>query len=113
MVSACLLLLHIQGQDTNNILGLLIKKWKFLYYQDIGYVSDSNGYYRFRSIEEVINSKSHERLQVLTHPGWWTDEVMSPADRIRRAVFGRADYTLEQYRRLLESSNRENRGWSE
>jgi hypothetical protein len=44
MVSAYRFLLYIQDRDTNNILGLLLKKWKFLYYELSALWADFKGY---------------------------------------------------------------------
>ena len=49
------------------------------------YISDSNGYWRFERLPEVLAAGEHERLHVLTHPEWWQEEAMSPRDRIMRA----------------------------
>ena len=35
------------------------------------YCSDSNGYWRFESFEELINDTTIKKLYVLTHPVWW------------------------------------------
>ena len=54
------------------------------------YVSDSNGYWRFERLPEVLAAGAHERLHVLTHPEWWQEEAMSPRERILRCIAGRA-----------------------
>lgn len=72
------------------------------------YVSDSNGYWRFRSLAEVLADDTASRLHVLTHPEWWTPEAMSPRERVVRSVDGRRESTLRAYDQLLESNNRAN-----
>ena len=66
-----------------------------------GYVSDSNGYWRWDSLGDVLGSGEHERLHVLTHPEWWTPEPMSPRTRILRCIEGRARSAEESYDTLL------------
>ncbi len=73
-----------------------------------GYCSDSNGYWRFDSIESVLRSKKHSRLQVLTHPGWWVSEPLSPRERRIRCVDGRAKNNMADYDRALLAMGREN-----
>ena len=53
------------------------------------YVSDSNGYWRFERLAEMLAAGAHERLHVLTHPEWWQEEPMSPRERILRCIDGR------------------------
>ncbi len=69
-----------------------------------GYCSDSNGYWRFSPLGTVLAERTHERLQVLTHPGWWTPEPMPPRARIERCIAGRAAANMQRYDRdLLEA----------
>lgn len=55
-----------------------------------GYVSDSNGVWRYRHLRAVLQEAKDERLQVLTHPEWWTPEAMPPRARLQRAIDGYA-----------------------
>jgi len=75
--------------------------------RDYTYCSDSNGYWRFRPIIEVI-AANHDRLHLLTHPEWWTPEPMSPSERIDRAILGRARASRRDYDTLLQASGRTN-----
>lgn len=77
---------------------------------EVDYCSDSNGYWRFRRLEDVLRAAERPRLQVLTHPEWWQAEPMSPWDRIRRCVHGRAERALARYDELLRSFGRTNIG---
>ena len=76
------------------------------FFEDIEYVSDSNGYWRFKSLEEVLSNKDISRLQVLTHPEWWTPEAMQPAERLKRALFGRARSNLKRHENELALTGR-------
>ena len=77
--------------------------------RDYVYCSDSNGYWRFKSMKDVI-SEGHDRLHLLTHPDWWTPEVMAPSERIDRAILGRARKIRSEYDRRLALGGRLNVG---
>jgi len=72
------------------------------------YVSDSNGYWRFRQLHEVLLEAAEPRLQILIHPGWWQETEMPPRQRIFRASFGRAAATIARYDRCLDATRRTN-----
>jgi hypothetical protein len=72
------------------------------------YVSDSNGYWRFRRLRDVLEHEQPPRLHVLTHPEWWQRESLSPRSRIQRCIDGRSRFHEQSYDRLLESCNRLN-----
>lgn len=73
-----------------------------------GYVSDSNGYWRFRRLADVLEAGDDARLHVLTHPEWWQAESMAPRERIQRAINGRARSVGEGYDALLARAGRLN-----
>ena len=75
--------------------------------RDYTYCSDSNGYWRFKPMRDVID-QGHDRLHLLTHPAWWTPEPMAPSDRIDRAILGRARKVRVDYDALLASGGRRN-----
>jgi hypothetical protein len=96
------------------------KKWQYAgmintyadYFQkEAGYCSDSNGYWRHRRLGSVLKEAKDAQLQVLTHPEWWQEAVMSPKQRIRRAIDGRAAKSKRWYDRLLAEAGRENVDW--
>jgi len=76
--------------------------------EQVAYCSDSNGYWRFRRVFDVLSEKKDARLQVLTHPGWWQDQPMPPRQRIFRAAYGRAAATMHIYDEGLEEHGRLN-----
>jgi hypothetical protein len=71
------------------------------------YCSDSNGYWRFRPMKEVI-AEQPPRLHLLTHPEWWTPEPLSPSARIDRAIMGRARRNRALYDEILRAGGRIN-----
>lgn len=86
----------------------LINCYSTYFKQEVNYVSDSNGYWRFQSIQGVLDSKEINKLQVLTHPGWWQEHPNYPRERIHKIVFQRAADTIRNYDEQLELDNREN-----
>jgi hypothetical protein len=72
------------------------------------YLSDSNGVWRFKRLGNVLEEAIEERLQVLTHPEWWTPEVMPPRARLQRAIDGYATVMGRWYDDLTALHNRPN-----
>ena len=93
--------------DSDEVAGLHNATGRGIRHQ-YAYVSDSNGYWRFDRLRDLLESGRHERLHVLTHPEWWQTEAMSPRARIIRCIEGRSRYIEESYDRLLETYGRTN-----
>ncbi|MEH6611516.1 MAG: hypothetical protein V7696_19265 [Halioglobus sp.] len=86
-------------------LGGLINCYSKYFRQDVGYCSDSMGYWRYDRLADVLQSESIASVQVLTHPGLWQADPAYPRERVFRASFGRASWTLYSYRdKWLEGS---------
>jgi hypothetical protein len=75
--------------------------------RDYVYCSDSNGYWRFTPMAEVI-AAGHPRLHLITHPAWWTPTPMSPSARVDRAILGRARAVRRDYDGQLQAAGRKN-----
>jgi hypothetical protein len=88
--------------------GGLINCYSQRFKSEINYCSDSNGYWRFRRLHDVLSEGTDPCLQVLTHPGWWQVNPMPPRQRIFRSVFGRAASTMRLYDQGLEEHGRLN-----
>lgn len=73
------------------------------------YCSDSNGYWRFASMEAAIRN-SGDWLQALTHPELWTRSYRAPRERIVQAALQHARELVQRYDAILEKAGRENRG---
>lgn len=69
------------------------------------YCSDSNGYWRFERMSDVIEA-GHERLHLLTHPEWWTPDALTPWERTLRCIEGRAQATLDSHIEILARAGR-------
>lgn len=89
-------------------IGGMINTYGPYFKEHYGYCSDSNGYWRFRRLRDVLEAAEDEKLQVLTHPGWWVPKPMTPRARIARCINGRAAKTAMRYDRLLAEQGREN-----
>ena len=76
--------------------------------KDFKYCSDSNGFWRFESLNNLLLDDNINRLYVLTHPVWWQEEEMSPRDKISRSILGRSTNCLNSYDKLLKANNRQN-----
>lgn len=75
---------------------------------DVPYCSDSNGYWRFRRLPDVLEQAVDPCLQVLTHPDWWQSTAMPPRQRIFRSIYGRARASMRLYDDSLERNGRQN-----
>lgn len=92
--------------DKNDIAGLVNAYGRTLR-ERFEYASDSNGYWRFTPLPEMLVSAG-PRLQVLTHPEWWVPEPMSPRARVARAIDGRAAYMSAKYDAAMKDVGRDN-----
>lgn len=82
------------------------------YFQaEVGYCSDSNGYWRHRRLQEVLEKAGDQQLQVLTHPVWWPRTVMPPKERVWHCIDSRAERNKEIYQTGLKLLGRENVDW--
>jgi hypothetical protein len=86
----------------------MINTYSAYFKKEFGYCSDSNGYWRFERLEDVLISGKHKKLQVLTHPAWWQEDVLSPRQRIWRCIEGRSQKTKDNYDAILSRMGREN-----
>lgn len=71
------------------------------------YCSDSNGYWRFRDWHSLI-AEHPKNIHLLTHPEWWSEVEMSPAEK----VFLRLEQTMKgkwrDYCENLDAAKRPN-----
>jgi hypothetical protein len=73
------------------------------------YISDSNGFWRFDRLADVVAS-DEPRVHVLTHPAWWQRDPMPPRSRVVRCIDGRAGAAIRRYDQLLATNGRTNLG---
>ena len=74
----------------------------------VPYCSDSNGYWRFQRLFDVLEEAKSPCLQVLTHPGWWHEKPSSPRSRIFKNIYGRATAPMRAYDQSMKKDSREN-----
>lgn len=98
-----------KGLDTNDeIIAGMVNAYCPYIKNNFGYCSDSNGYWRFKRLEDVLRNSEQQRLHVLTHPGWWQQDMALPRERVERAVYGRAKGVMAVYDEQLEFFGRKN-----
>jgi len=85
----------------------MINTYSLFLKNNFTYCSDSNGYWRFKRLEDVLNS-GEKKLHILTHPVWWVPNEMSPRERINRCIDGRKDKCNLIYDNLLDELGRLN-----
>lgn len=91
--------------------GGMINTYGDIFRNEIGYCSDSNGIWRFARLHDVLEKAEHRCLHVLTHPAWWTETIMSPRQRIMRALARQSEIVLSAYDAVLADHGRENIDW--
>jgi hypothetical protein len=92
----------------DEIIGGLVNAYSSKLRETCSYVSDSNGVWLYRRLHDVLSEAKHDRLQVLTHPEWWTPEVMPPRARLQRAIDGYAAAMGRWYDETVDRSGRPN-----
>ncbi len=85
----------------------MINAYAKYFKKNVEYCSDSNGYWRHEKLDNFLDKK-YQKIQVLTHPGWWQKKTMSPFERIKRCVNGRAKKVLINYNKYLIEYGRKN-----
>ncbi|MBK9109361.1 MAG: hypothetical protein IPM92_13580 [Saprospiraceae bacterium] len=98
-------------QCENSHFSGLINTYSEYFKTQVDYCSDSNGYWRHKRLEEVLESHKHKRIQVLTHPEWWQEKVYSPKEKVWNSIEARAEATKNYYNDLLKRNGRENIDW--
>lgn len=106
---------HIPGDDARRFDELvydgMVNAYARVIMSHLAYCSDSNGYWRFRSLAEVLADPTVENVQAVIHPEYWTETVTSPRERFERCVSGQAERARRWYRDTLAESRREDVDW--
>ena len=95
--------------DKNSIAGMINTYGKEIK-SNYHYCSDSNGYWRFERLPDVIKNKKYDKLHILIHPEWWQKKSLSPKDRIKRCIDQRAKTTFNLYEKITKDGGRKNIG---
>lgn len=91
---------------TSEICGMINTYSSYLQ-NNFEYCSDSCGYWRHKRLEDFLK-QSHKNIQVLTHPEWWQEDIMTPRDRVHKCINGRASKLKINYDAGLEKLGRLN-----
>ncbi|HAQ70447.1 MAG TPA: hypothetical protein DCX14_16100 [Flavobacteriales bacterium] len=94
----------------HNVAGM-INAYSTFFVNNVAYASDSNGYWRNESIAQRLE-ESHHRVQILTHPVWWTEKLTSPKERVWSAIEGRSSSNKKKQLEHWEKWGRELPDWN-
>lgn len=75
--------------------GGLINAYASFFKEKYHYCSDSLGYWRFDRLEDVLKDENIRHLQVLTHDGNWSEEVLSPRKRFAKVMHDHAERLIK------------------
>lgn len=81
---------QILQDNKSERIGGLINCYSDYFFRHCKYVSDSNGLWRSDTLLDILSKGQNPRLQVLTHPEWWTENPTPPLQRIIQCIEGRA-----------------------
>ncbi|MDQ4144738.1 MAG: hypothetical protein M3198_13535 [Actinomycetota bacterium] len=96
-----------------DVLGEMVNAYGHRISSSYRYVSDSDGYWRFHRLADVVTREKPPRLHVLTHPEWWQQTALRPRDRVKRCVEGRMHSALESYDERMRDMGRVNVGFDD
>ena len=83
----------------------LINAYSDFFQDEVEYISDSNGYWRFRSWIELLQEK-HKVIHILTHPIWWLpNNNYPPFETIMKIIIERTDLCISEYINIFEGQN--------
>lgn len=88
--------------------GGLINVYSSYFKENYDYCADSTGIWRYERLEEKLKDTSIQHLQVLTHDGMWSENVLSPRQRHHKCVLDEAKRINEQYDYLLPRGGNKN-----
>lgn len=72
------------------------------------YCADSTGYWRYEILEDVLKNEKIKHLQVLIHDAMWSEEVLSPRQRVRKSIQNNAERIKNLYDLILDAFDAKN-----
>lgn len=81
--------------------GGLINVYAKFFKEHYQYCADSTGYWRYEVLDEVLRDEKVRHLQVLTHDAMWSENVLSPRQRVRTSIQANAERVKERYDQIL------------
>ena len=88
-------------------IGGVINTYSFFFQNEVEYCSDSCGYWRYKRLDKFIEC-NYKKIQVLTHPEWWQEKILSPRQKVHRCIDGRANKNKLNYDKELKQLGRLN-----
>lgn len=89
----------------------MINTYATFFREMVEYCSDSNGIWRFDRLSDFLKLPGKRKIQVLTHPIWWTANTGSPRDKIWAYVEKRSEFIKSDYLDVLKNGGRELIDW--
>lgn len=86
----------------------MINTYSDYFKHNVAYCSDSNGYWRFRKLGDMLKDIEINRLQVLTHAEWWTESAMMPREKVIQCIHDKTELTIQFYDKTLLDNGRVN-----
>jgi len=83
--------------------GGLLNVYSSFFKTKFDYCTDSTGYWRYEILDEVLRNPKVRHLQVLIHDAMWTEEVLSPRQRVMKSIQSNAERIKKQYDQILTS----------
>ena len=99
--------IEIQSFQGSSYAGM-VNSYAPMFFNEVAYVSDSNGYWRFKTIGEVLESPDTQNVQVLTHPEWWLGTLQKPRERLMNVLISDVIRRVSDYDEQLEAHGRSN-----
>jgi hypothetical protein len=93
---------HILEIYVDETISGLVNVYSNYFRNQVHYISDSFGIWRFEDPQTVLKNHAHTRLQVLTHPGWWTKDAMTPEQKVSSCLEERSQNTAERHYQNLQ-----------
>jgi len=91
----------------------LINVYSKYFKQHFKYCSDSTGFWRYERLIDVLNDSSIQKLHVLIHDAMWSKEILSPRQRVFKAVDDNAVRVKQWYDTTLVEFSAKNVDYSE
>ncbi|WP_133129596.1 hypothetical protein [Legionella yabuuchiae] len=88
----------------------MINTYSDYFKNKIHYCSDSNGFWRYKKLIDILNDQNIKQLQVLTHPEWWTEKALNPREKVIKYADQRKKIIISNYDKTLEIAGRVNIG---
>jgi len=96
--------------EANIVIPGVVNRYSQTFFKDFKYVSDSRHNWR-EDVESIVSSQQYEKLHILTHPFWYTEQKESCRDKlfsfIKTANQERFDDMCNNFRDIDEFVHRE------